>query len=42
MPRPGLCRVDQNEVAESPAGSGLIKQTEIKMRHSPEAVIRAV
>jgi hypothetical protein len=38
MPLPGLCRVDQNEVAQRPQNAGSIAHAAFKMRHSLEAL----
>src|ERR1017187_5247792 len=37
MPRPGLCRIEQNEVREDPQDSRLAARRPFNMRHSPEA-----
>jgi hypothetical protein len=37
MPRPGLCRGDQNEMAQDPQDTGLLARQSFNMRHSPEA-----
>jgi hypothetical protein len=38
MPRPGLCRIEQNEVREDPQDSRLAARRPFNMRHSPEAL----
>jgi hypothetical protein len=38
MPPLGLCRVDQNEVAEGPRVRGVVAPIRFKMRHSLETL----
>jgi integrase/recombinase XerD len=37
MPRPGLCREDQDESAQGPRNTGLLARQRFNMRHNPEA-----
>jgi hypothetical protein len=37
MPRPGLCREGQNELAQGPRNAGLLAHQPVSRRHSPEA-----